>query len=419
MTINRNYISIKLSASKFKERNKELSMLLDMSNFLSASMSVKDLLSGALNKILKFFNLEAGRIYFKGNGKRYLQLVAYLGLDIEGLEKVDIKSSFSGKAFRTKSFIAQHVSELEEKKRSSLLINQGFKIVICVPLIALDDVMGVMNLTTKRRIELDQGKIDLLTAIGNQIAVAFNNTRLYEAYEHKIKMLKERNEMIKFFAYTISHDLKSPATGIYGLSKRLQDKYGQILNEKGRATCSQILKTAEQMVSLVENINAYIVTNEAPLNMEKVNVKAFTRTVREDFSHELERRGIRWSEPDTFPTIIADRLALSRVFRNLLDNALKYGGGELFEIKIGYEENSTHHILSFCDNGVGITDGDKHKIFEMFQRNETSKGIPGSGLGLTIVKEIAQRHGGCAWVKGTGKTGTTFCISISKNLNNV
>ena len=124
--------------------------------------------------------------------------------------------------------------ELEDKQRASVLLGRGVKNIICVPLIIMDEVGGVMNLTSSKAIMLDQGKIDLLTAVGNQIAVAGNHAKLYQDLKKKIKMLKEKEEMIKYFAYSISHDLKSPAIGIFGLTKRLQEKYGEILDEKGR-----------------------------------------------------------------------------------------------------------------------------------------------------------------------------------------
>ncbi|MGD9042026.1 MAG: GAF domain-containing sensor histidine kinase, partial [Desulfobacteraceae bacterium] len=379
----------------------------------------QDLVSGALSKVLECFDLDAGRIYLIDNEGRYLYLVAHQGIESKGFEKVHINEGFSGKSARTKSFIAQHVSELENKKRAAFLSSKGFKIIICVPLISMNEVHGVMNLASCKLIGLDQEKIDLFTAIGNQIAVAANNARLYEDLKRKIETLKEKKELIKVFAYSISHDLKSPATSLYGLTKRLQNKCRANLDEKGRACCDQILKTAEQMVTLVEKINAYIVTKENPLNLEKIKVKEITETIRNEFSDILKQRHIKWSEPDTLPEIEADKVALLRVFRNLLDNALKYGGEELREIKIGHEEIKGFHIFSFSDDGVGIKEEHKKRIFEAFQRRETSRGIDGSGLGLTIVKEIAERHQGRAWIDTKRKKGTTFYISISKNLGTV
>ena len=416
MLFNKKYVSVNLSESDLGERNQDLSFLLEMSNFLSITTNFKELLSGALSKVLEYFDLDAGRIYLMDGGGQYLHLVAHQGIDSRGFEKVHINESFSGKSARTKSFIAQHVSELEDKKRAAFLSSKGFKIVICVPLMSTNKVGGVMNLASSKIINLDLEKIDLFTALGNQIAVAANSTRLYEELNNKMETLKEKKELIKVFAYSISHDLKSPATSLYGLTKRLQEKYGANLDEKGMAYCNQILKTAEQMVTLVEKINAYIVTKENPLNLEKINVKEIMETIRNEFSDKLKQRQIKWSEPDTLPEIVADKLALSRIFRNLLDNALKYGGEELFEIKVGYEENKAFHTFSFSDDGVGVKDRDKEKIFEMFQRRETSRGIAGSGLGLAIIREIAERHQGRAWMDSREKKGTRFYISISKDL---
>lgn len=301
MLVNKKYVSVKFSEAKLKERNRKLSILLEMSNFLSTSMKMEDLLTGALSKVLEYFNVEAGRIYLMDDSGQYLNLTAHLGVQPYRLEKIDINEGFSGKAVRTKSFIAQHVSELEDKKRAALLSDKGFKVIICVPLICMDQIVGVMNLATSKIVKLDQGKVDLLATIGNQIAVAANNTRLHEDLKSKIQALKEKKEMIEFFTYSISHDLKSPAIGIYGLTKRLQDKYGDSLDEKGKFHCDQILRTSAQMVALVEDINAYIAAKEVPLNFEKIKVKGITDAVRIEFSTVLSQRQIKWSEPDTLP----------------------------------------------------------------------------------------------------------------------
>jgi light-regulated signal transduction histidine kinase (bacteriophytochrome) len=273
----------------------------------------------------------------------------------------------------------------------------------------MDKVVGVMNLASNQVISLDQNMIDLFSAIGNQIAVAANNARLYED-------IKAKNEMIKFFAYSVSHDLKSPAIGLHGLAKRLKEKYGASLDDKGKTYCDQIMIGSENIAALVESINAFIVTKERPLNLERIKFEEVMDAIRNEFSTPLLKRQIRWSEPDDLPEIIADRLSLSRLFRNLIENSLKYGGKELHEIRVSYEQNGSFHIFSFSDDGVGIESADKDKVFEMFHRNKTSKGTSGSGLGLAIVKEIAERHQGQAWIEsGTGK-GTTVRISISKDL---
>jgi len=231
------------------------------------------------------------------------------------------------------------------------------------------------------------------------------------------KALKESSEKIKFFAYSISHDLKSPAIGLYGFTKRLQKDYADILDEKGQRYCEQILKTAEQIAALVEQINVFISTKESPLAIERFALKEVLQVVREEFSPQLGIREIRWSEPDHIPEIEADRLSIIRALRNLVDNALKYGGDELSEIDIKYKGFGKSHILSIKDNGIGLKEqGSSQDIFHPFTRSKTSKWIKGSDLGLTIVREVAEKHGGRVWLEPGRKRGITFYISIPKDL---
>jgi signal transduction histidine kinase len=114
--------------------------------------------------------------------------------------------------------------------------------------------------------------------------------------------------------------------------------------------------------------------------------------------------------------IKADKLSLLRVFRNLVDNALKYGGKDLSEIRIGYRESEGFHTFSISDNGVGIEGEDYEKIFALFHRDAKSKGVEGAGLGLAIVREIAEQHGGKVWIEPGQERGTTFHISLPKDL---
>jgi signal transduction histidine kinase len=139
--------------------------------------------------------------------------------------------------------------------------------------------------------------------------------------------------------------------------------------------------------------------------------------IKEEYSAQLSIREIRWSEPDNIPEIKADRLSLIRAFRNIVDNAMKYGGETLSEININYSESGKFHIFSVKDNGIGLKDQASHEdIFAPFIRSKTSKGIQGSGLGLSILREISERHGGEVWLKIGRERGITFYISISKGL---
>jgi light-regulated signal transduction histidine kinase (bacteriophytochrome) len=214
------------------------------------------------------------------------------------------------------------------------------------------------------------------------------------------------------------HDLKSPAIGIGGLTRLLQRQYEGLLDDRGRVYCDQIMKASEHLVALVEKINTYIATKEVPLKVEQIDVGEVLDGVKAEFSAVLNARRITWVEPEGLPKIRADRLSMTRVFRNLVDNALKYGGQQLGEIGIGYEGTEDFHTFSVSDNGVGLK-GDAEKIFGAFHRNEAAKGIEGAGLGLSIVREVAEKHGGTVWLGPGDKGGATFFFSIGKKVGQI
>jgi len=228
-------------------------------------------------------------------------------------------------------------------------------------------------------------KIDVKTKDElSELATAFNEM----AEKRKIAEdeLQKSSEKIKLFAYSVSHDLKSPIMGIYGLTRLLHKNYGDILGEKGKTHCEQILKASEQIGSLVEEINVYISTKEAPLSIEQIKIEEILEVVKEEVMARLAVREIVWSQPENLPEIKVDKSSIIRVIRNLVDD------------------------------GIGLKAEDSEEIFEIFKRKKTSKGIEGTGLGLAIVKEIVERHGGKVWIEPDAEKGTTFSISISKHL---
>jgi len=248
------------------------------------------------------------------------------------------------------------------------------------------------------------------------IVIFFKEKKIITERQEAEVALRQSSEQVKFFAYSVIHDLKSPAIGIHGLTELLHKHYKDTLDERGRRYCDQILKASVHVAALIEKINVYIATKEASLKIEKIKVKEILQTLREEFSSRLAVRQIEWLEPETMIEIKADRLSLLRVFRNLVDNALKYGGEDLSEIRIEYRESEGFHTFSISDNGVGIEGEDCEKIFALFQRDAKSKGVEGAGLGLAIVREIAEQHRGKVWIEPGKERGTTFHISFPKDL---
>jgi signal transduction histidine kinase len=147
---------------------------------------------------------------------------------------------------------------------------------------------------------------------------------------------------------------------------------------------------------------------------KQMRLQEVLQIIKEEFSPELNARKIKWLEPESDPEIKADELSITRVLRNLLDNALKYGGEGISQIRVGYEESANSHIISVSDNGVGLGKESLARIFRPFERDPNGREINGSGLGLAIVEEIARQHGGEAWAESQSGRGTTFYVRILK-----
>jgi len=280
---------------------------------------------------------------------------------------------------------------------------------MAVPLFEREKVVALAAVGNKRE---DYGEQDV-----KQLQLLIEGMwQILKRREAEQDLIKQA-ERIRHFTNTVSHDLKNPAVAIHGLATVIRKKFGDLSQDKLEKFIEQIVKGSEQIITLADDINKYISTREAPLQLTNVDLKEIWRTIREEFTPRLRKMKISWKEPETGITEIrADQNALLRVYRNLVDNALNYGGSNLSEIVLGYEATRSHHILSVQNNGEIIEPEAIASIFEVFKRKAGEAAPAGTGLGLAIVREIALHHKGDSWVESGPANKTTFYISIAQDL---
>ena len=284
-------------------------------------------------------------------------------------------------------------------------------------------LVGVIHdITDRRRAEkaLEKARRELEKRVSERtIELDAANRELRKEVEQRAeaeRALIKQSEELKRFAHSIVHDLKSPTVGIYGLVRKMKSQYEDQLDERGKTYCDQIMKASELVAALVEKINAYMASRESPLKIEQVNINDILEIVKEEFSARLSLREIRWESPERAIEVRADRLAMLRLFRNLVDNALKHGGDAMNRLTVDYAEKPDSHYFTFSDNGVGMDRNQAMSIFGVFHRHPAGP-APGAGLGLSIVREIVQRHGGDIGVEAAPNRGTTFLFHISKSIS--
>ncbi len=260
-----------------------------------------------------------------------------------------------------------------------------------------------------------RGKIIEYKEDGSPLRIFGTHTDITSRKELEESLVKNTEET-KLFAYSVAHDLRNPALAIRGLVERFSERLAELTDEQRRMYCDRIVDSSDQIVDLVEKINAYISSKETKKNFEDVPLKDVIWASRKEFAAQLQYRSIEWHEFGGNPVIRMDKFSMIRVFRNLIENALKYGGPQLSRIWFGYQDSTSYHIISVQDDGVGMNPEDSERVFRPFERKDSSASQQGSGLGLAIVKEIATNHNGEVWIESNRKQGMKICFAISKSL---
>jgi PAS domain S-box-containing protein len=225
--------------------------------------------------------------------------------------------------------------------------------------------------------------------------------------------LAARNRELEIFTYSVSHDLKAPLRGIDGYSRLLQEDYGPLLDEDGRAFVAAIRGAAAQMGALIDDLLAYSRLERRALQRRPVAVRELAQAVCAEFAAEVRARDVELSVELPDGEALAEPEALAQALRNLVDNALKFSRNvERPQIAVGGAREPGRWLIWVRDNGPGIAPDYHERIFEIFQRLERAEEYPGTGVGLAIVRRAAERMGGRAWVESAPGRGATFFLSI-------
>jgi signal transduction histidine kinase len=197
----------------------------------------------------------------------------------------------------------------------------------------------------------------------------------------------------------ISHDLRTPLTAIGGYAQALGDQVARSEEER-----DEYLKIIQQKVGVIENLImdlkalSDIDMEKSKLMRTRISINEFLMDCVEELSHdiEMERAHITYDDQGQEVFVEADVLKLSRVFMNIIQNALKYNEGQEIAVAISGVSTPESFVITVEDSGVGVMASSYDKIFERFFREDQSRNseIGGSGIGLTICKDLIEAHGG-------------------------
>jgi signal transduction histidine kinase len=242
--------------------------------------------------------------------------------------------------------------------------------------------------------------------------------------ERTTEQLKQANEELESFSYSVSHDLRAPLRAIDGLSRILQEDYAPELSPEAQRYLALVRDNAEQMAQLIDDLLAFSHLSRRSLSKRSVSPADLVHQVLEELAHEYEGRQVEFVIGD-LPACQADPSLLKQVYVNLLANALKYTRereiarieiGALEAADLGGSESQIPDLQSpiyfVRDNGVGFDMRYADRLFGVFQRLHRAEDYEGTGVGLAIVQRIIRRHGGRVWAEAEVDRGATFYFTI-------
>jgi len=268
---------------------------------------------------------------------------------------------------------------------------------------------------------------EIKTTIANvlrQQRLSRENKRLVESLQCSNKLLNEANEKLKKVTQTksdflahMSHELRTPLNIVIGFSELMLDETPGKINEEQRQCLDDILSSGNQLLNLINDILdlSKVESGKMELKLRDIIIANIMKSLKSAVMPMLlpKKQDLEIDIEEGIPPVYADKSKVEQVLLNLLNNATKFtsDGGKL---KIEVARNNDWCQISVIDDGIGIREDDYERIFESFNQltNPLVAEQGGTGLGLTIARQIIERHGGRIWVESEYGKGSRFSFTI-------
>lgn len=243
------------------------------------------------------------------------------------------------------------------------------------------------------------------------------NRRTEQLMHTNLRLKREMAEKEDFLR-AVSHDLGAPLRNIAGLARLLEKRSREQLDEVSLDTLNRINNNVRTELQMVEDLLELSRIKTRRSRPTKFDLTELLGEIRESFSCAIEQRGIHITLLDLLPVIYAEKNRIRQLFQNLIDNAIKYMGDQPQpQIEIGWSKQDRFYLFWVFDNGIGIPDDQKDKIFCVFRRVRSREigNVEGKGVGLATVKTIVEMYGGEIWVESKLGHGSTFYFTLDRS----
>ncbi len=404
-----------------QRRAEEMALLYDISLTISSHLTLKEVLEAVYQRLRDVWAPPVFFIALYDEIEDALEFPLYVdrGQRIEPFrQQLAEQQGFSAWIVRHRQplLIRDWQKEAESSPVQGILIGEPSRSWLGVPLLAGDRMVGVMAMQDYAPNAYDEEHKRLLSTIANEVAIALENARLYEG-------VKQANEAKSEFIDFVAHELKQPMTAMQGYAKLLTMGIGGELSPTQKEFVQVINSNVDRMGKLVNDLLeiSRLEAGRIKLKLAQVRLQEVveetvtnTRTEIESRHHRLELE-----VPADLPPVLGDRERLVQILTNLVSNAYKYtpDGGTIRITVDGRERGDippNHLLVSVSDTGIGMSPQDLARLEEKFFRadHDLVRSQPGTGLGVSITRNLVMLHGGEFMVESKPGVGSTFRFTI-------
>jgi K+-sensing histidine kinase KdpD len=414
---------------------RQLYALTEIAKTLTLPLELPELLNAVIQKIVGVIGpAEVGAVMLWDQPAGLFRPAAAFGYEPKALSELGLRAgeAITGKVFdegvgcllNTPERVAEAMSDLRPSNKAVMERALGSEIYPSCTLASPIQVgiykYGVLILETIRGTAIfSEDDLPFLQTISDLIALAIDRDRL-AAQADEIREERRAERMRSEVLATLSHELRMPLTAIQGYSSALLLENVDWSEEKREKFLHMIEEESENMQTMLKDIldSSLIDVDQLIIERQPIRLQHLARDVANEMQYRTQIHQIMVDFPEKFPIIQIDPRWTKQVFRNILDNAIKYSpeGGL---IVIRGEERFSDVLIMIADQGIGISPEDLIPLFERYfrVRSVASLHIPGTGLGLPIARAIVEGHGGRIWAESNLGEGTTIYFTLPKGVN--
>lgn len=400
-------------SEKVGDLNDRLATLYNVIQAIGSTQKFDVVLQTVVRELASVMEVKGISVKLLSEDGRYLRYAAAHGLpeSIFRSRVVEVeKSPLNRRIVEGEPFVTGQVTQREMFQFGEDLAAADLQSVLFVPLTVEERVIGIMGAYCVRPDRFGAEEVEFFRLAAGLVAIALENARAYEAIE---SLVKER----AWFTMRVAHNLRAPLAAMQSILDVVRGGYLGELNERQSEYLRRLHRRVNTMLDMISELMALAKSRSEKIRVaeEPVDLAVVAGRVDRTFRDEAVQKGIEFkvTVPEGLPAIRGDAVMIEQMLENLVSNSIKYTprGGK---VCVTFSSGVGNVRIEVGDTGIGIPKSDLPNLFKEFYRAENAKAIEahGTGLGLPIVKEIVEKHGGRITVQSEEGLGTIFVVFL-------